>query len=59
MTNFLRNIIQDAIDTAELESKLYDAVVNRIDYEDIAERIIETVDSEEIAEVALDFFLNG
>ena len=54
MENIIREIIADAIDRDELLAAIQAAVADRIDYIDIAERIADTIDSDEIAEIALD-----
>lgn len=54
MENIIREIIAGAIDRDELFAAIQAAVVDRIDYIDIAERIADTIDLDEIAEIALD-----
>ena len=59
MTNYIRNIIAGSINTDELETTIYEAMTDRIDYNAIAEKLVETVSDEEIAEIALDILLNS
>lgn len=59
MKKYIREIIAESINTDELQSAIYDAMAERIDYNAIAEEIAETVSDEEISEIALDIFLNG
>ena len=59
MTNYIREIIAESINTDELKDAIYEAMAERIDYNAIAEQLIETVSDEEIAEIALDIFLNS
>ena len=59
MTNYIRNIIAGSINTDELETAIYEAMTDRIDYYAIAEKLVETVSDEEIAEIALDILLNS
>lgn len=42
-----------------MEDAVIEAVMKRFNYDDIAARIVETITDEEIAEIALDFFLNS
>lgn len=59
MTDRIRNIIEAVIDVDELELAIFEAVQNRIDYDEIADRIAENISQEEIDEIALDIYLNS
>ena len=54
MDNIIRELIAEAIDRDELFAAIQAAVADRIDYIDIAERIADYIDPDEIAEIALD-----
>ena len=54
MENITREIIADAIDRDELYAAIQAVVADRIDYIEIAERIADSIDSDEIAKIALD-----
>lgn len=55
----LRNIIETMYDPDQMEDAVIEAVMERFNYDDIAAKIVETITDEEIAEIALDFFLNS
>ncbi len=59
MTNYIREIIAESINTDELKDAIYKAMAERIGYNAIAEQLIETISDEEIAEIALDISLNS
>lgn len=54
MDNIIRELIAEAIDRGELIEAIQAAIADRIDYIDIAERIVDSIDPDEIAEIALD-----
>ena len=54
MENIIREIIAEAIDRGELFAAIQAEIADRIDYIDIAERIVNSIDPDEIADIALD-----
>lgn len=59
MKNYLRDLIASTFDISAFEDAAAEAISDRIDYDGLAEKILDTVSDEEIEEIALDIILNA
>lgn len=51
--NIIRDMIEEALDPSSIREALANHIVEMIDYDDIAESLLEDVDSGEIVAIAL------
>lgn len=59
MKDYIRELIASTFDISAFENAAAEIISARIDYDELAGKILDTIPDEEIEEIALDIILNA
>lgn len=59
MKDYIRELIACTFDISAFENAVAEIISARIDYDELAGKILDTIPDEEIEEIALDIILNA